>query len=203
MLISLDYLIKKYNVRLTGVLHVGAHECEELQAYEKYIARDKILWIEAMQDKVDLCKKRYPNILIEKAVVSDTVETVLFNVANNGQSSSILEMGIHTALHPHVRYVKSYEERTTPLSALLPKYQIPFNFVNLDIQGAELKALRGMQEYMDNVEYVYTEVNCDYVYKDCALIGEIDEFLLKYNLHRVETRWAENGKWGDAFYIKK
>jgi FkbM family methyltransferase len=204
MLISLDFLVKKYNVKITGILHVGAHECEELHAYEKYVGRDKILWVEAMTEKVDLCKKRYPNVLIERAIVSDKEETVLFNVANNGQSSSILQMGLHATLHPHVQYVRSYDEQSTTLRAILPKYPNCFNFVNLDIQGAELKALKGMQEYLDKVDYIYTEVNCDYVYKDCALIEEIDAFLLPYNLHRVETRWYMNGgKWGDAFYVKR
>jgi hypothetical protein len=40
MLISLNELIKKYNIKLTGILHVGAHECEELPIYEKFLSRD-------------------------------------------------------------------------------------------------------------------------------------------------------------------
>ena len=43
MLISLHELVKKYNVVFKGILHVGAHECEELKEYEQYIIRDKIL----------------------------------------------------------------------------------------------------------------------------------------------------------------
>jgi hypothetical protein len=30
MLIPLNWLVQKYGVRFTGVLHVGAHECEEI-----------------------------------------------------------------------------------------------------------------------------------------------------------------------------
>jgi hypothetical protein len=59
-----------------------------------------------------------------------------------------------------------------------------------------------MEEYLNKVDYIYTEVNSDYVYKDCALIQELDEYLLKFGLHRVETSWTDC-KWGDAFYIKK
>jgi len=55
---------------------------------------------------------------------------------------------------------------------------------------------------LNKVDYLYTEVNCDYVYKDCALVTELDEYLYKFNLKRVETKWAGNCKWGDAFYIK-
>ena len=60
-----------------------------------------------------------------------------------------------------------------------------------------------MEEYLPKVDYIYTEVNCDYVYKNCAIITEIDEYLLKFGLHRVETQWCEDFKWGDAFYIRK
>ena len=80
MLISLHELVKKYNVVFKGILHVGAHECEELKDYEQYISRDKILWVEAMPTKVELCKKIYPGVVIENAVVSDTEENVTFNI---------------------------------------------------------------------------------------------------------------------------
>jgi FkbM family methyltransferase len=202
MLISLSELINKYNVKIKGILHVGAHECEELVDYEKYITRDKILWIEALSDKVDICKNIYPNINIENAIVSDVEQDVTFNVSNNGQSSSILDFGLHSYFHPHVHYVNSFQRKTILLKDILPKYNIEYNFLNLDIQGAELKALKGMEEYLSKVDYLYTEVNSDYVYKDCALIYELDEYLKKFELVRVETKWTDF-KWGDAFYIHK
>jgi FkbM family methyltransferase len=203
MLISLHELIKKYNIQFKGILHVGAHECEELSDYEKYIDRSKILWIDALVDKVNLCKAKYPNIQIENAVISDKYETVMFNRSNNGQSSSILEFGLHSTFHPQVHYIESYEVQTTMLKDIINKYNISYNFVNLDIQGVELKALKSMEEYLHNIDYIYTEVNSDYVYKDCNLITEIDDYLKVYGLYRVETQWCGNFRWGDAFYIRK
>ena len=203
MLISLHELFKKYNIIFKGILHVGAHECEEIKDYSIYIPHNKILWVEALEDKVNLCKSRYPNTFIENAVVSDNVEIVKFNRSNNGQSSSILELGLHKHFHPQVWYTNSYEVETKMLKNIINKYDIEYNFLNLDIQGAELKALKGMEEYLNNVDYIYTEVNSDYVYKDCALISEIDEYLSKFGLYRVETQWCENYNWGDAFYIRK
>lgn len=202
MLIPLDFLLKKYNINIKGILHVGAHECEELPEYEKLLPRNKILWIEAMPHKVQECKNRIPNLLIENVVASDTVERVKFNVSNNGQSSSMLEFGVHQYYYPSIRYIGYYECETQLLKNVICKYDIDYNFLNFDIQGAELKALKGMEPYLDKVDYLYTEVNSDYVYKNCALIGEIDEYLMQYGLVRVETVWCAN-KWGDAFYIRK
>ena len=202
MLIPIHQLIKKYNVQFKGILHVGAHECEELKDYEQYLPRNKILYIEALPDKVELCKNRFPNINIENAIVSDVIENVVFNVSNNGQSSSILEFGLHSQYHPDVHYIASFQETTALLKNILPKYNIDYNFLNFDIQGAELKALKGMGEYLHNVDYLYSEVNRDHVYIGCALITELDNYLINFGLIRVETKWTDC-KWGDAFYIKK
>jgi len=202
MLIPLHDLVKKYNIQFKGILHVGAHECEELNDYLQYLPINKMLWVDALPEKVAFCKQKYPNVLIENAIVSDVVEKVKFNVSNNGQSSSILEFGLHSTFHPHVTYVSSFEGETQLLKDILPKYPIEYNFLNFDIQGAELKALKGMEEYLPKVDYLYTEVNSDYVYKECALVSELDEYLLKFGLQRVETKWCENFRWGDAFYIK-
>jgi FkbM family methyltransferase len=201
MLISLQELVSKYNIKIKGVLHVGAHECEELKDYERYVSRNNILWIEALQEKVNLCKSRYPSINIEYAIVSDKIEIVEFKVSNNGQSSSILDFGLHSQYHPHVHFVNRFNCETSLLKNILPKYNINCNFLNLDIQGAELRALKGMSEYLPTVEYIYTEVNSDYVYKNCDLIDDIDNYLSMFGFVRVETKWTEY-KWGDAFYIK-
>ena len=202
MLISLHELVNKYNINFKGVLHVGAHECEELEDYEKYISREKILWVEAMNDKVEFCKEKYSGINIEQAVISDKVETVQFNITNNGQSSSILEFGLHSIHHPQVVFINSIETETKLLKDIICNYDIDYNFINLDIQGVELRALKSMEEYLPKIDYIYSEVNSDYVYKDCNLITEIDDYLKKFGFVRAETSWAGETRWGDAFYIR-
>ncbi len=77
-----------------------------------------------------------------------------------------------------------------------------FNFINLDIQGVELLALKGFGDLLNKIDFVYTEVNVGYVYKDCALITEIDEYLSSFGFSRTETHLTEM-EWGDAFYVKK
>ena len=203
MLIPLHQLVQKYNIQFNGVLHVGAHECEELNDYERYLLKNKILWVEALQDKVEFCKQKYPGVQIENAVVSDKIELVKFNRSNNGQSSSILELGLHKHFHPQVHYISSYEVETKMLKDIICNYNIEYNFLNLDIQGAELKALKGMEEYLNKVDYIYTEVNSDYVYEKCAIVTELDDYLKQFNLFRVETKWCQDFRWGDAFYIRK
>lgn len=202
MQISLNELIKKYNIVIRGILHIGAHECEEINFYEQFISRDNILWIEAIPDKVNICKNRFLKINIENAVVSDKEEDIIFNISNNYQSSSIFDFGLHSFYHPEIYYIDKLHCRTKLLKNIIPKYNIDFNFLNLDIQGAELKALKGMDTYLLSFDCIYTEVSSENVYQGGALITELDEYLKQYNFIRVETFWTPY-KWGEAFYVKK
>ena len=209
MFIPLNQLCQQFQLKISGILHIGAHECEELSDYNREgIPMDKTYWIEAMPNKVDFCKKRYGEGLhIYQAVIDERDdEKVVFNVTNNGQSSSILEFGSHAINHPEVHVVNKIEMTTSRLDTLIEREQIPvstLNFINLDIQGVELRALKSMEKYLQHVKYIYTEVNTEEVYKGCNLIGEIDAYLRGLGFERVVLHMFYNCGWGDAFYMKK
>lgn len=57
-----------------------------------------------------------------------------------------------------------------------------------------------MGDYLNNIDYVYTEVNNDYVYNNGALITDIDKYLDTFQFIRVETEFTPCN-WGDAFYV--
>jgi FkbM family methyltransferase len=203
MLIKLNYLKQKYDLtKITGILHIGAHECEELNDYKNIGVKDEdIIWIEGNEEIANKMKKTVKNVY--NLLVSDEEKDVEFIITNNGQSSSILELEEHKKEHPNVYEIKRIIQKTQRIDTFFNNNNIEYkyNFVNLDIQGAELKALKSMEIYLDKVEYIYIEVNLKHLYKDCPLIYDIDNFLEKYNFVRCETLLTRHG-WGDAFYIK-
>lgn len=207
MLIPLEHMVKKFNMNITGVLHVGAHECEEQKFYLKEkINPENIHWVEAMEGKVDLMKMTNPFLNIYQGVISNkNNETVEFKITNNGESSSILDFGTHAKHHPQVHVTNVVKLKTTRLDTLIEANNIdmnPINFLNLDIQGAELLALNSIEKYLKHIKYIYTEVNTEKVYKDCALLNEIDEFLKSHGFTRkCEAIYRQYG-WGDALYIR-
>lgn len=209
MLITINEVhnvLKKYNIDVTGVFHVGAHDCEELESYSIFgIKPDDIVWIDALDDKVKQAKKRnIPNVY--KAVVSDKDDDIVtFRRTNNDQSSSILELGTHKRYHPHVLVSSEYNENTITIDTFVKNNNIniaPLNFWNFDIQGAELKALRGAVESLKDVRAMYLEVNTEEVYKGCGLMSDIDAFLAPYGFTRELTSMTDF-HWGDALYVKK
>lgn len=207
MLIPFNEIVKKYNMNIHGILHIGAHNCEEEKTYNNYgIKNDKIIWVEANPRLVKKNLHRDKSRIIKNFICCDIDEgKTKLNIANNGQSSSILELGTHKESYPGIKYRNHRYVQNRRIDTMYEQDNISknfANFVNIDIQGAELLALKGMGDLLNNFDYVYTEVNKDYVYKNCALVNEIDEYLLKYNYVRIETSWTTE-QWGDALYIKK
>lgn len=204
MLIRIHDLVAKYGLNISGILHIGAHMCEELGDYlQMGVAEDQIIWIEANESIATQAQSAHPKAKIYNLTVSDCDgKNVELIITNNGQSSSILELDYHKIAHPHVIEVARQKKVTMTVDTFLSENKISCgNFVNIDIQGAELLALKGMTKTLAGVDYLYLEVNTKHLYKDCALLDEIDTYLAGYGFTRVEIKMTEHS-WGDAFYVK-
>jgi FkbM family methyltransferase len=200
MLISLKELIKKHQMSIKGVIHVGAHYGEEVNDYLNNGVTDIVLF-EPLTDNYNVILQNVPEFVITHNVALGSVpgEFEMFVSSNEKQSSSLLRPKLHLSHHPNV----SFPYTTTVKVETLDSYNLhnTFNFINMDVQGYELEVLKGAKETMKHIDYVYCEVNRAEVYENNAFIEEIDEFLMDYNLQRVETDWA-GGIWGDALYVK-
>lgn len=207
MLIDIEQIRKVLlwkNITITGCFHVGAHDCEELNSYNNLgIVDNDVIWIDAIPTKVDEAKERgIPNVY-NAVITNKDDEDITFNVSNNIQSSSVLEFGTHTQEHPSIVFVDKIEQKTITVDTFFERNNLDaskYNFWNFDIQGAELLALKGATKSLQYAKLLYLEVNEKELYKNCALIHEIDNFLTQYNFKRVVTTMTEHG-WGDAIYV--
>lgn len=217
MLISMEDCVRT-NIRMggipfKGVLHIGAHKGEEAEAYTG-AGVQQVLWIEGnqslMKDLYDATKKfRMEQQYLCEILSDKDGEKVKFYITNNSQSSSILPLGLHRFYHPLVRVVEIREVETIRFDSLYKKHaaMVPleeYDFVNLDVQGAELKVLQGFGDLLQKYPFkaIYTEVNERYLYKNCCLVGELDEYLKQFGFQRITTRMTVF-KWGDAMYVRK
>jgi len=206
MLINIETIVKKYGTP-TGIIHVGSHYLEERQDYQK-VGLYNTVWIDG-NDKI--ISELAANIAIQPdekiihCVVSDVDgQQTKFYITNNGQSSSILEFGTHKNYYPGIQVTEVKEFNTKRLDTLFTENNISFssrNFINLDIQGAELLALKGCGKIMDSIKYIYSEVNEEPLYKNCCLIHEMDNYLNSFGFARVETE-ITHCRWGDALYVR-
>ena len=59
MLIKINELLSKYNLKIKGILHVGAHECEELLDYMRAgVKMNNIYWVEGNKDIYEKMKQK-------------------------------------------------------------------------------------------------------------------------------------------------
>lgn len=207
MLIPFDYLFMKYQIKSTGVLHLGAHWGEEGEAYAAAGVKT-VIWIEALEDAFGRLAKHVKELPGShhciRACVSDTDgKEVTFNIASNqGQSSSIFKFGTHAKEHPTVKYIRKEKMITARVDSLLETWGLkvgPGWFLNADLQGAELLALKGMGDLLWRFDHAYIEVNDRELYQGCPLTPEIDDYLADFGLSGMEAKMTGAG-WGDKYY---
>ncbi len=207
MLIPFPYLFDKYKIKSKGVLHLGANSGQEAEAYRQ-CGVERVIWVEALPELCEACRRHvaaYPNNIVLEACVSDVSGAkVKFHVASNGgQSSSFLEFGTHEQEHPSVYFTKTVEMQTVRVDDLLKRNKIELDggdwFGNLDVQGSELLALRGMGQLLWKFGHIYVEVNTRPLYKGCPMVEDIDDYLVEFGFTGKETKMT-NHSWGDKFY---
>ena len=203
MLINLKNLKEKYNLNIKGIIHIGGHFGQEMDVYSDLEIKD-VVFFEPLPHVFEVLKNNVGSKSILYNMALGNMEgTIEMNVesANKGMSSSILEPLIHLNQYPHIRFETKETVNIKKLDSFIDTLK-GYNFINIDVQGYELEVFKGGSEYLNNVDYIMTEVNRDEVYKGCPMVEELDDYLKVYGFERVETFWA-GGTWGDAFYIKK
>lgn len=205
MLLNLEHLKNKYNMQVTGILHIGAHYGEEYDEYERLFGTVPIVMWEASPANFNILKSKLSGknnvTLINKGVGSFECEVPFYiETANTGQSNSVLKPKVHAEQYPGIIFDEISKIKVYPLDKWEPGEA--YNFINIDIQGFELHAFMGAKKTLRNVNYIMTEINRAELYENCATVEEIDWYLSRFGFERVETDWA-GGTWGDGFYLRK
>jgi len=207
MLLDFNSLKSKYDFKINGILHIGAHFGEE---YELYVSNgiNNLIFFEP----VPVTFQKLKNKLDGKATLVNVALgnrngkiTMNIETANQGQSSSILKPALHLNQYPHIRFEDSIEVEITTLDYYMNTLESNevsnYNMINIDVQGYELEVFKGAKKILENIDYIITEVNRDVVYHQCAHVDDLDLYLGKYGFTRTETTW-DGGTWGDGLYIK-
>jgi FkbM family methyltransferase len=202
MILDWAELMRKYSLKIKGVIHIGAHIGTE---HKLYIASGikNIMYFEPDPETFKLLTTVVRNnALCYNVALGNKKGLINFNVASNGgASSSILKPKKHLTRHPNVKFEDSKKVLINKLDNILFNASL-YNFINIDVQGYELEVFKGAKNTLQYIDYIMAEVNRDEVYENCAQVQQIDSFLAIFGFERVETNWA-GGIWGDAFYMKK
>lgn len=203
MILDFDTIISKYNLKINGVLHIGAHHGQEYKLYKSRNIRN-LIFFEPLKD----------NFNILKITVGD--ECILHNIAlgnksgfvemfvetdNYGMSSSILEPKLHITQYPFIKFDKRETVEMKKLDDIVFNRN-DFNMINIDVQGYELEVFKGATNILKSIDYIICEVNTDELYVECTKLNDVSNFLYAFGFELVEVDMS-GGNWGDALFVKK
>lgn len=204
MLLNFPALVKKHNLNITGVIHVGSHHGEEVPEYVQ-LGIKNIALIEPCAKAFNILRNKYGAHrhirLYNYACTSVAGEAVMYTeVANKGQSNSLLRPERHLAHYPDIQFNGKEVVKTIRLDAMGLGNR--YNMINMDVQGAEGGVIIGATGIMQYIDYIYTEVNQvdANLYNGATDVSTLDGLLKDFT--RVETTWTNQG-WGDALYVRK
>ncbi len=193
------------------IVHVGAHLAEELADYEATGA-DTIVWIEAdpelygrLVEAVETRKSPAVRHICVNALITDAAgeHRRFYHFSNDGQSSSIFRASENLRLNwPELR--ETGRVLTLPsdtIADVLGRHGIPpqrLDVLVLDVQGAELLALKGCGEYLDHPKFLEVEASTIPIYEGAPLLRELDPWIGARGFRRLSLVSFH----GDAVYTR-
>jgi FkbM family methyltransferase len=229
MMLDLTQLLEKYNIKIKGIVHVGAHEGMETPTYVRAGIKDVIL-VEANPFRfsnlteslntgrynINCSPLTYAQFNSAEAeilkgykafnyAVSDKEDgTITFNLSNyDGGTDSIFkinEWGRDSSWVPYA-HIAEIEVPTTTLDRLVENKE-KYNFLNMDVEGAELVVLRGANEFLKHMDCIMLETQDKIRFEGSCTRQQLIEFLDGHGFELKE--YHDTGKeWGDCFFVKK
>ena len=215
MLLNLSELIGKHSLKIKGAYHIGAHHRQEFESYKTWCINN-IIFFEAygpnylkLREFIDSQDTENMNIHMENIALGhrDGEHPLYVETENKSMSCSLLKPKVHLDLYPKITFDEEVNVKQTFLDKFVIEKNVDtskFNFINIDVQGYELEVFKGAAHTLNDIDYIYTEVNNDELYENCVQMSELDEFLGDlWGFERIETKLVGNQKWGDALYVKR
>ena len=203
--------LDQYLKNISGVIHLGANRGQERKLYEKHNL--DVIWVEPIEKYFLALKKNIKDFHQQKAyqflITDKDDEYIDFHISNDdGGSSSIYNLKYLPKLWNNVKYKEVIKMKTITVDSLLQRLNVKkkYDALVMDIQGAELLALKGSINLLKNITYIKTEVADFQAYENGCQLEEIEQFLSEFGfkeVRRFKFRSRENvGSYFDILYQK-
>jgi FkbM family methyltransferase len=196
------------------IFDIGSRDCIQSIEFSKYFPKASIYAFECNPNTIDICRNNiigYDNIKLIEGAVTDYDGTIKFypidqektvtswKDGNPGASSLFKSNGSY----PYEKYVQ--DEITTNchrLDTVMKKENInKVDIIWMDLQGAELLALKSLDDNLKNVDYIYTEVSFKEIYHGQVMFTELNNYLSD---NFIKFKSLNINEWqGDILYKNK
>ena len=225
MMFDFENLIERHELKINGIIHVGAHECGEVEIYSRLGIKNVVL-IEAnpyrfLRLKETLQTGRYcvncspltylplpinqalitKNYIPINAVVCQSPGEVKFHLSDgDGGADSIYEINEVGSRESWCNYKHTDELRlrSSQLNDIIPNPK-DYNFLNIDVEGAELDVLKSYN--LEHINYILLEVQSTPRFTGSHSRKEVSEYLVGNGFKSIDY-YATQYSWGDELFFK-
>jgi FkbM family methyltransferase len=200
---TLISFLKRHNFfnKIQTIVEIGARDCAETLDFNTLFPQAYIYAFECNPDTLPLCRSRVKDnkriFLIEKAVVeSDTEgEVTFFQIDKEATRTTWIDgnPGASSLFKASGKYpIETYVQRPITVSCIsLAHFVADYNINKIDllwmdIQGAELLALRGAGDFIKNIGIIHLEVEFLDIYENQPLFNDVKAFLNKHGFQAVD-----------------
>lgn len=206
-------LIDKYLKRTPEVIvEIGARDCNETLGFYKKYPNATIFTFECNPATLPICRKAVEDIqninLIEKAVSDENANLTFYQIDQENTITSWEDgnPGASSLYRANDSYtIEKYAQKEITVASTKLDDQlkgIDVDVIWMDIQGAELRALKGAKSILNNVALIHTEIEFDSIYEGQPLFWDIKKFMLNNGFYLLTfTGFGDIS--GDAVFINK
>jgi FkbM family methyltransferase len=180
-------LSEKYNIKIKGIIHVGAHEGQEVNDY--LLLTDNVWLWEPIPSLSKKLKAMWPKVRVTQAAAWHEKGQIDFWVTSFSEGSSPL----HPLEHEVVDTLDVAAFRLDDVD------DGEYNVLVIDTQGSELSVLKGSD--LSKYDIVVVETNTRQRYEDAPLKDEILEYMKKTHAKVGEHMHSEDGVISDVQFI--
>ena len=220
----ITFLKNNLDARLDVLLDVGAHKGETISNFLKNFKIKNIYSFEASKDTYQILKKNVDKV---KDVYKETnIEIFNFGIGSSVESKIFYELpDSNSSTFNLIDQKSSYFKRKNKILSLFfkKKFNIKENYVSqiklsqfirnkelikidilkIDTEGYELEVIKGLEEKIKIVNFIYFEHHYDNMIKKNYKFSEIHEFLSLKGFNRVFKIKMPLRKSFDYIYRKK
>lgn len=191
----------------SNLIHIGAHEGQELSIYNNYNLQN-IYLVEPLPKCVEILKEKIfgnPKIILLDFALGSKNEFMKIFIAdgNDSSSSSLLE-----PRKSKISFSKTEEIEVKKFSSLgLDNIDIAV----IDTQGFEIEVLKGFEEYIYKLNFAIVEFSNYEGYINQPVYKELNKFMMSKGFFVIDQikniikpfPTVEGGSFGDALYVNK
>lgn len=218
---NIEHFLNVFRSRLLprGVIHIGAHQGEEVESYFRAGFKDIIL-IEANPTWAKFLEEKFGNdkrIKVFNCAVTERTGIIQLQVHSSRSGStepaSILPLKEFKKIVSTLKTDQVIDVPAYTLDDLFQEHGVAasnYNLLSVDVQGAEASVFRGAQKTLPAMDAVLTEVCVIELYEGALLEKELLGMLNAKGFDEVDSLYHElydqNGRfpaWGESLLIRK